>query len=298
MPQVEFIQIGSITIMMKWIVLGIAVLIGFVVLKLWLLRSRKEESGKLLFELALDSVFWGFLIWKGSLVLFDPKLVIESPMSLLYFSGGMKGLILGILCALIYFYFKARKLKITNLLILHSTVVFAFAVLSGYFLVNMILNYDRSKVDTAATKTVEIGLEEGNIAPDFQLKNLEGADIKLSDLRGKKVILNFWATWCPPCKAEIPHMQDFYVSRDKSKVEILAINLTTSEKKSGNVKEFVKERNVTFPVLLDQDGDIGTQYQAITIPTSYLIDSEGIIRKKIVGPMDKDMMNQLIESVD
>ncbi|WP_045523296.1 peroxiredoxin family protein [Neobacillus niacini] len=284
--------------MMKWIVLGIAVLIGFIFLKLWLLSSQKKESGKQLFDLALNSVFWGFLIWKCSLLLLEPKLIIESPMSLLYFTGGTKGLILGTLGALLYFFFKARKFKITNFMILQSAVVFAFAVMSGYFLVNLFLNNDKPKVNTAGTQTVETGLQEGNKAPDFQLKTLDGADVKLSDLRGKKIILNFWATWCPPCKAEIPHMQDFYVSRDKTKVEILAINLTTSEKNPGNVKKFVKDRNVAFPVLLDQDGDISAQYQAITIPTSYLIDSLGIVRKKIVGPMDKDMMNQLIKNVD
>ncbi|MEH7177945.1 peroxiredoxin family protein [Neobacillus vireti] len=284
--------------MMKWIVLGIAIVIGFIFLKLWLLHSHKNEAGKQLFDLALNSVFLGFLFWKGSQLLLEPKLIIESPLSLLYFTGGTKGLILGALGALIYFLFKARKLKITNLMILQSTLVFVFAVMSGSFLLNLFLNDDKPKVNTAGTKIAEIGLQEGNRAPDFQLKTLEGADVKLSDLRGKKVILNFWATWCPPCKAEIPHMQDFYVSSDKTKVEILAINLTTSEKHPRNVKEFVKDKNVTFPVLLDQDGDIGTQYQAITIPTSYLIDSQGIVRKKIVGPMDKDMMNQLIENVD
>ncbi|QCJ40856.1 TlpA family protein disulfide reductase [Bacillus sp. S3] len=284
--------------MMKWIVLGSAIVIGFIFLKLWLLRSQKKESGKQLFDLALNSVFWGFLIWKGSLLLLEPKLIIESPMSLLYFTGGTNGFILGTLGAFIYFFVKARKLRITNLIILQSTVVFIFAVMIGYFLVNLFLNHDKPKVNTAGTKTVEIGLQEGNKAPDFQLKTLNGTDVKLSDLQGKKVILNFWATWCPPCKAEIPHMQDFYESRDKTKVEILAINLTTSEKNPGNVKKFVKDKNVTFPVLLDNDGNIGDQYQAITIPTSYLIDSQGIVRKKIVGPMDKDMMNQLIENVD
>jgi peroxiredoxin len=284
--------------MMKWIVLGIAVVIGFIFLKVWLLRSQKKEPGKQLFDLVINSVIWGFLIWKGSLLLLEPKLIIESPLSLLYFTGGTKGLILGTLGALIYLIFKARKLEITNLMVLQSTLVFAFAVMSGSFLLNLFLNEDKPKVNTASTKTVEIGLQEGNKAPDFQLKTLDGADVKLSDLRGKKVILNFWATWCPPCKAEIPHMQNFYVSSDKTKVEILAINLTTSEKNPENVKEFVKERNVTFPVLLDQDGDVGVQYQAITIPTSYLIDSQGIVRKKIVGPMDKDMLNHLIENVD
>lgn len=284
--------------MMKWLVLGIAVVIGFVFLKLWLLQSQKKEPGKQLFDLVFNSIFCGFLIWKGSQLLLEPKLMIESPLSLLYFTGGTKGLILGTLGALIYLIFKARKLEITNLMVLQSTLVFAFAVMSGSFLLNLFLNEDKPKVNTVSTKTVEIGLQEGNKAPDFQLKTLDDADVKLSDLRGKKVILNFWATWCPPCKAEIPHMQNFYVSSDKSKVEILAINLTTSEKNPKSVKGFVKDRNVTFPVLLDQDGDVGVQYQAITIPTSYLIDSQGIVRKKIVGPMDKDMMNQLIENVD
>ena len=216
--------------MMKWIIFGIAIVIGFVFLKLWLLRSQKKETGKQLFEIALNSVFWGFLIWKGSLLLLEPKLIIESPMSLLYFTGGTKGFIIGILGALIYFVLKARKLNITNLIILQSIAVFAFSVLSSSFLLNLFLNEDKPKVNTAGT---EIGLQEGNKAPDFQLKTLNGTDVKLSELQGKKVILNFWATWCPPCKAEIPHMQDFYESSNKTEVEILAVNLTTSEKNQG-----------------------------------------------------------------
>ncbi|TCJ01843.1 redoxin domain-containing protein [Cytobacillus praedii] len=282
--------------MMKWVILGISIGIGFVFLKLWLLRSPKKELGKQLFELAVNSVFWGFLIWKGSLLLLEQKLIVESPMSLLYFTGGTRGFILGILGAFIYFVLKARKLKITNVMILKSIVVFAFAVISGSFLLNLFFNEDKPKVNTA--DTVEVGLQEGNKAPDFQLKTLNDTDVKLSDLQGKKVFLNFWATWCPPCKAEIPHMQDFYESRNKTEVEILAVNLTTSEKNPGKIRDFVTERSVTFPVLLDQEGEIGDQYRALTIPTSYLIDSNGIVRKKIVGPMDKEMMEQLIESVD
>ncbi len=296
---IDVIQIGSFTIMMRWVILGMAFVLGFIFLKIWLLRSQSKELGKKIFDAVVNSVFWGFLIWKGSLLLLEPKLVIDSPLSLLYFTGGTKGLILGILGAIIYFFFKARKLKLTNFMILQPTLIFLFAVMSGYFLLNLVLTEKHPKVSPSSTMQAgKIGLEEGNTVPDFQLMTIDGTVIKLSDMRGKKVILNFWATWCPPCKAEIPHMQDFYEAQDKNMVELLAINLTSSEKNTQSVKEFVKERNLTFPVLLDQDGDIGSRFQAITIPTSYLIDSKGIVRKKIVGPMDKEMMNQLMENVD
>jgi peroxiredoxin len=296
---IDVIQIGSFTIMMRWVILGMAIVVGFTFLKIWLLRSQSKDLGKKIFDAVVNSVFWGFLIWKGSLLLLEPKLVIDSPLSLLYFTGGTKGLILGIIGAIIYFFFKARKLMLTNFMILQPTLIFLFAVMSGYFLLNLVLTEKHPNVGTSSTiKAEKIGLEEGNIAPDFQLMMIDGTEIKLSNMRGKKVIVNFWATWCPPCKAEIPHMQDFYEARDNNKVELLAINLNSSEKNIQSVKEFVKERNLTFPVLLDHEGDIGSRFQAITIPTSYLIDSKGIVRKKIVGPMDKNMMNQLIENVD
>ncbi|MBG9541518.1 cytochrome C biogenesis protein [Cytobacillus firmus] len=147
-------------------------------------------------------------------------------------------------------------------------------------------------------KNIETGVDEGKKAPDFQLQTLDGKEIKLSDMAGKKVILNFWATWCPPCKAEMPHMQEFYVDQKGNKVEILAVNLTTAEKDSNNIGKFVNDYGLTFPILLDSNGEIGETYQAFSIPTSYIIDTKGIIRKKIVGPMDKEMMSELINSIE
>nr|WP_309862434.1 redoxin domain-containing protein [Bacillus sp. SLBN-46] len=157
-----------------------------------------------------------------------------------------------------------------------------------------------SEVKEAATtsKNLEIGLQEGNKAPNFSLKTLDGQEVKLSDMVGKKVILNFWATWCPPCKAEMPHMQEFYEEQKNNQVTILAVNLTTSEKSSDNIGAFVKDYGLTFPIVLDSEGQVGQTYQAVTIPTSYIIDTKGVIRKKIVGPMDKEMMTELLQSVD
>ncbi|WP_442598286.1 peroxiredoxin family protein [Neobacillus sp. D3-1R] len=157
---------------------------------------------------------------------------------------------------------------------------------------------EKDSVATTGNINADIGIQEGNKAPDFQLQTLDGKEMKLSDMAGKKVILNFWATWCPPCKAEMPHMQEFYSEQKDNGIEIVAVNLTTAEKNQDDIGKFIKDYGLTFPVLLDSPGEVGQTYQAFTIPTSYIIDSNGIIRKKIVGPMDKDMMKGLTDSIE
>ncbi len=141
-------------------------------------------------------------------------------------------------------------------------------------------------------------VEEGKMAPDFELVTLNGETVKLSDYRGKKVILNFWATWCPPCKAEMPHMQNFYEQNKDNGIEIVAVNLTKMDKGRMKIDKFVKEYGLTFDIPLDEEGDIGMQYQAFTIPTSYIIDTNGKIASKIVGPMDEPTMENLTNKVE
>ena len=139
---------------------------------------------------------------------------------------------------------------------------------------------------------------EGEAAPDFVLTSLDGEAVRLSDYRGKKVILNFWATWCPPCKAEMPHMQKFYEDNKDQGIEVLAVNLTSIDKGEESVQAFVEKFGLTFPIPMDRDGQLGPQYQAVTIPTTYIIDTEGIIQKKVVGPMDEAMMQKLTSSIN
>ncbi|MDA1763198.1 TlpA family protein disulfide reductase [Bacillus cereus] len=139
------------------------------------------------------------------------------------------------------------------------------------------------------------GIEIGKVAPDFELAKLDGTEVKLSDLKGKKVILNFWATWCGPCQQEMPDMEAFY-KEHKGNVEILAINYTPSEKGGGEekVSNFAKEKGITFPVLLDKNIDVTTAYKVITIPTSYFIDTKGVIQDKFIGPMTQKEMEKRI----
>ncbi|WP_202406195.1 TlpA family protein disulfide reductase [Pontibacillus yanchengensis] len=135
--------------------------------------------------------------------------------------------------------------------------------------------------------TNEVGLEVGKKAPDFQLTTLNDKKISLSNLKGEKVMINFWATWCPPCRAEMPDMEKFYQNED---ITILAINLTSTESGLGDVRDFVKEFELSFPILLDKQNNIATSYQIRPIPTTYMVDSNGVIQHKALGAMNYEQM--------
>ncbi|WP_242143422.1 MULTISPECIES: redoxin domain-containing protein [unclassified Bacillus cereus group] len=139
------------------------------------------------------------------------------------------------------------------------------------------------------------GIEVGKAAPHFELTKLDGTKVKLSDLKGKKVIVNFWATWCGPCQQEMPDMEAFY-KKHKEDVEILAVNYTVSERANGTekVRQFAEEKGVTFPILLDTDISVTTRYKVITIPTSYFINTKGVIQDKFIGPMTQKEMEKRV----
>jgi len=190
------------------------------------------------------------------------------------------------------------KKKIVGLLLL--------AVLIAIVIGNMVnQNIDQEKsmdneqlgVDMIGVAEKE-GLNKGDVPPDFELTTLEGEAVKLSDYKGKKVVLNFWATWCHPCRAEMPHMQNYYEDfAEEENVEMLAVNLTYGDSES-KVIEFVKDFGLTFPIPMDEDGTIGEMFEVITIPSSYIIDSSGKIQNKIQGPMDDQMLVDLLSSID
>lgn len=156
---------------------------------------------------------------------------------------------------------------------------------------------DDQKQSTGDEKEViaQNGIEIGKVAPDFELSKLDGTKVKLSDLKGKKVIVNFWATWCGPCQREMPDMQEFYNKYQKD-VEILAVNYTASEGTDGKekVRKFAEEKGVTFPILLDTDIKVTTTYKVITIPTSYFVDTKGVIQDKFIGPMTVQEMEKRV----
>ncbi|SDO88835.1 TlpA family protein disulfide reductase [Halobacillus aidingensis] len=142
------------------------------------------------------------------------------------------------------------------------------------------------------------GLQVGEQAPDFTLETLNGETVKLSDFRGKKVFLNYWATWCPPCREEMPEMQKFH-EKYGDEVVMLAVNGTGTEKKREDVGRFVKNGGYTFPILLDKELEINQTYQILSIPTTYFIGTDGVIQEpRIVGPMTYEMMEKKKDALE
>ena len=138
---------------------------------------------------------------------------------------------------------------------------------------------------------------EGFLAPDFTLDTLDGKKVTLSELRGKIVVVNFWATWCPPCRAETPALEKSYEQYKDSGVVILGANLTNQDLVS-KVESFVQEFTLTYPILLDRDGSVGYLYQINGLPTTFFINRQGIIRTAVVGgPMSETFIRSKIEAL-
>ncbi len=123
------------------------------------------------------------------------------------------------------------------------------------------------------------GLPVGTEAPDFTLETLDGKTVKLSELRGKPVFLDFWATWCPPCRRALPHTQQFTEKYGKD-AHIFAVNL---QEKAEKIREFMQKHNYSFTVLMDTTGEVGARYRVRGIPHFVVIDAEGKVQFVQVG---------------
>ena len=134
----------------------------------------------------------------------------------------------------------------------------------------------------------------GHPAPDFTLQTLEGEMLRLSDLQGKAVVLNFWATWCPPCQAEMPELQAAYEAYAPGGLVVLGVNQAEDR---ATVQNFVNERGLTFPVVLDENYAAAQQYQVSSLPTTFFIDREGIIREIVIGQMNTALLKQQLQSI-
>ena len=134
--------------------------------------------------------------------------------------------------------------------------------------------------------------ERGSEAPDFTVYDLEGNPHKLSDFRGKPVLLNFWASWCGPCQMEMPDFQKFYESHGQQ-VNFVLVNLTDGQQETvETASAFIEEQSYTFPVYYDTDMDAAAKYGVNAVPVSYFIDSEGYFVAWAQGALTSEMLQQ------
>ena len=139
--------------------------------------------------------------------------------------------------------------------------------------------------------------QKGFLAPDFSLQTLDGQPLRLSDLRGKGVILNFWASWCGPCQEEMPALQKVYSEYEQQGLVVLAVNETVMDDRQA-VSTFVAQHRLTFPILLDEDGGTSNSYHVQALPSSYFIGPDGIIQDVIIGgPITEAIFRTQAESL-
>jgi peroxiredoxin len=137
---------------------------------------------------------------------------------------------------------------------------------------------------------------QGAPAPDFSLKTLDGQQATLSQLKGHPVLINFWASWCPPCRLEMPDLVKAYAAHKAEGFVLLGLNATALDS-LPDVTAFVKEFGMTFPVLLDPDGSVEALYRLRGLPLSVFVDRQGIISRLNIGAMSADQIEQYIGEI-
>ncbi|KPI48534.1 cytochrome C biogenesis protein CcsB [Clostridioides difficile] len=168
-------------------------------------------------------------------------------------------------------------------------------------------NKEDSSSDTGGQKDSNDGNNESGAKDEERIKSIDftltdqyGKTHKLSDYEGKVVFLNFWATWCPPCKEEMPHIEQLYKDYKKNNEDVVILGVASPnlgrEGSREHVINFLKEEGYTFPVALDEDGALAYQYGINAFPTTFIIDKEGYVTQYIPGAMDKETMASFIEN--
>jgi peroxiredoxin len=139
--------------------------------------------------------------------------------------------------------------------------------------------------------------QKGFLAPGFTLESNTGENFSLADQQGKVLLINFWTSWCPPCRAEMPAIQRVYEEYQADGLEVIAINATDQDE-LASVQSFIADKQLTFPILLDKDGEVSRLYNLHSLPTSFFVDPNGIIQEVVIGgPMAEALLRSRIERI-
>ena len=170
-------------------------------------------------------------------------------------------------------------MKRNDLLLLAAGLLVGAGVAIFVFYVLDLGSGNSGKIDEIPGVNLPVSAAVGFTAPDFELVDIKDEKVKLSDLRGKIVVLNFWATWCEPCKVEMPYFEELYQS-ERSDLAILGVNF---DEPPDQVKQFVDEFQLSFPILLDPGGEVQNLYRVRGYPTTLIVDQQGIVQFHHIG---------------
>ena len=179
--------------------------------------------------------------------------------------------------------------------------VIIIVLVAGVMIGDLLLDYrtdaQAHPQDTEAAELagLTIGIAVGELAPDFTGTTLDGDTITLSELKGKQVLVNVFASWCGPCRVEAPHLVEVYNNLDQDKVEFIGLNL---QERASEVEFFRDEFFIDFPLVLNEGGDLTEIYRPIGLPTTWFIDQEGVVRFVFSGPMTKEVLEQILDDVE
>jgi peroxiredoxin len=170
--------------------------------------------------------------------------------------------------------------------------LYALVLIAG--LAWILLSADKTGASTAGRIPAP---QKGFLAPDFALATPKGEKITLSGLEGKAVLVNIWATWCPPCRQEMPAIEKYYERYKERGLVVLGVNATVQDNPL-DIVPFVNEYGLTFPVLLDETGDVARKYELRSLPSSYFLNRDGTINEVVIGgPMSEALLQTRIEEI-
>jgi cytochrome c biogenesis protein CcmG, thiol:disulfide interchange protein DsbE len=177
----------------------------------------------------------------------------------------------------------------------HRSTVFIVTLLAGVLFIVLTRAVPSSPtVQARADATTPAAPLPDHPAPALALPALDGSTMTLADLNGQVVLINVWASWCVPCRVEMPAIQAAYDQYREQGFTVLAVNL---QEDPTTVRAFMREFNLTFPALLDRDGQVSMAYRASALPSSYFIDRRGVVRTVYRGPMSRTVIDGTVQQL-